>query len=47
MSKEYLENLKKRDDYNEKNQIYLKERVFKTFKNLIYTFFQKNINDFD
>ena len=32
MSKEYLENLKKRDDYNEKNQIYLKKRVFKTFK---------------
>lgn len=47
MSKEYLENLKKRDDYNEKNQTYLKERVFKTFKNLIYTFFRKNINDFD
>ena len=45
MSKEYLENLTKREDYKKQNQLYLKERVFRTFKNLIFTFFKKNIFD--
>tara|TARA_E500000178_G_C17038379_1_gene764878 strand:+ start:4880 stop:5536 length:657 start_codon:yes stop_codon:yes gene_type:complete len=43
MSKEYLENLVKRDDYEKENQNYLKNRVLKTFANLINTFFKKNI----
>ena len=43
MSKKYLENLVKRDDYEKENQNYLKNRVLKTFANLINTFFKKNI----
>ena len=45
MSKEYLENLIKRNDYEKDNQNYLKIRVLKTFENLIKTFFNKNIYD--
>ena len=43
MSKEYLKNLINRNDYIKQNQLYLKQRVFETFKNLINTFFKKNI----
>ena len=46
MSKEYLENLIKRNDYQKENQDYLKKRVLKTFHNLINTFFKKNIYEF-
>ena len=45
MSKEYLENLIKRNDYEKDNQNYLKIRVLKTFENLIKTFFNRNIYD--
>ena len=45
MSKEYLENLIKRNDYEKENQNYLKMRVLKTFENLIKTFFNRNIYD--
>ncbi len=45
MSKEYLENLIKRNDYERDNQNYLKIRVLKTFENLIKTFFNRNIYD--
>ena len=43
MSKEYFISLKKQDEYEKKNQLFLKNRVFITFKNLIKTFFNKNI----
>ena len=45
MSKEYFDGLKKRQDYNRENQIYLKRRVFLTFQNLIQTFFNKDIKE--
>ena len=45
MSKEYLENLIKRNDYEKENQNYLKMKVLKIFENLIKTFFNRNIYD--
>jgi len=46
MSKEYLNSLKKRKDYNKENQLYLKKRVFLTFHNLAQTFYKKDIMQF-
>jgi len=43
MSKEYFFSLQKQEEYTKKNQLFLKNRVFITFKNLIKTFFNKNI----
>lgn len=45
MSKEYFYGIKRRQDYNRENQIYLKKRVFLTFQNLIQTFFKKDIKE--
>jgi len=43
MSKEYFIALKRTDKYEEKKQIFLKTRVFKTINSLIKTFFDKNL----
>tara|TARA_B100001121_G_C18555350_1_gene557644 strand:- start:43 stop:699 length:657 start_codon:yes stop_codon:yes gene_type:complete len=43
MSKEYLQAIQKKEKYKKENQIYLKNRVFKTFKNLIKTFYNTEL----
>ena len=43
MSEEYFTALQKTDKYEEKKQIFLKTRVFKTINALIKTFFDKNL----
>ena len=43
MSKEYLHAIQKKEKYKKENQIYLKNRVFKTFKNLIKTFYNTEL----
>ena len=45
MSKEHYSALQKREDYKKDNQLYLKNRVFLTFKNLIKTFFNREIEN--
>ncbi len=41
MSKEYFFSLQKQEEYKKKNQLFLKNREFITFKNLIKSFFNK------
>ena len=44
MSKQYFKGLQKTDKYNWENQLFLKKRVLKTFRNLVKTFFNKEIH---
>ena len=45
MSKEHYRALQKREDYKKDNQLYLKNRVLLTFKSLIKTFFNREIEN--
>lgn len=44
MNKQYFKGLQKTNKYNWENQLFLKKRVLKTFRNLVKTFFNKEIH---
>ena len=46
MKKEYLSARLNKDIFYKRNEIYLKRRVFFTFKNLIKTFYNQDIKSF-